>query len=187
MTDKEKLFKLRTDESYFTRVYNEHKGYTMRFLHKMNNDAELLSDLYQDAMIVLYQKVKDPAFVLSCSIQTYVNSICRNQLLNKFKEKSRFIVKDNDGEFDPGITDWFEDEFDDEKENRLNMLEQALEQLKMSGEKCFEILKRFFYQRQSMDEIAVEMNYSNGDNVKNQKSRCQKKLRELVVNGYGSI
>ena len=187
MTDKEKLFKLRTDESYFTRVYNEHKGYTMRFLRKMNDDAELLSDLYQDAMIVLHQKVKDPAFDLSCSIQTYVNSICRNQLLNKFKEKSRFIVKDKVGEFDSDITDWFEDEFEDEKENRLNTLEKALEHLKENGEKCYEILKRFFYQRQSMDEIAVEMKYTNGDNVKNQKSRCQKKLKELVLESYGSI
>ena len=185
MTDKEKLFKLRTDESYFTRVYNEHKGYTMRFLHKMNSDSELLSDLYQDAMIVLYQKVKDPSFQLTCSIQTYVNSICRNQLLNKFKENSRFVTKGDD--FDPGITDWFEDEFEDEKENRLNTLEKALEHFKENGEKCYEILKRFFYQRQSMDEIAVEMQYTNGDNVKNQKSRCQKKLKELVLESYGSI
>lgn len=185
MTDKEKLFKLRTDESYFTTVYNEHKGYSMRFLHKMNSDSDLLSDVYQDAMIVLYQKVQDPAFQLTCSIQTYVNSICRNQLLNKFKENSRFVTKGDD--FDPGITDWFEDEFDAEKENRLNLIENALEHVKANGEKCYEILKRFFYQRQSSAKIAVEMQYTNGRNVKNQKSRCQKKLKELVLESYGSI
>jgi RNA polymerase sigma factor (sigma-70 family) len=185
MTDKEKLFKLKTDESYFTQIYNDHKGYTMRFLTKMNNDSDLLSDLYQDAMIVLCQKVKDPSFQLTCSIQTYINSICRNQLLNKFKESSRYISKGDD--FDPEITDWFEDEFDQEKESRISLIEKALEHLRENGEKCFEILNRFFYQRQSMDEIAVEMQYTNGDNVKNQKSRCQKKLKELVLNGYGAI
>jgi hypothetical protein len=31
------------------------------------------------------------------------------------------------------------------------------------------------------------MDYTNGDNVKNQKSRCQKKLKELVLESYDSI
>jgi RNA polymerase sigma factor (sigma-70 family) len=151
----------------------------------MNNDSDLLSDLYQDAMIVLYQKTKDPAFELTCSIQTYINSICRNQLLNKFKQNSRFITNGDD--FDAGITDWFEDEFDQLKEERINVLERALDRLKENGEKCFEILKRFFYQKESMEDIAGAMGYTNGDNVKNQKARCQKKLKELVLDNYGSF
>ncbi len=156
----------------------------MRFLYKMNSDVDLISDLYQDAMIVLHQKVKDPKFELTCSIQTYINSICRNQLLNKFKENSRFVTKDDD--FDPGISDWFEDDFEAEKESRITVLENALNQLKEKGEKCYEILTRFFYQKQSMDEIAAAMGYTNGDNVKNQKSRCQKKMKELVLEKYAS-
>jgi RNA polymerase sigma factor (sigma-70 family) len=153
-------------------------------MRKMNNDFDLLKDIYQDAVIVLYEKSKDPDFKLTCSIQTYINSICRNQLLNKYKENSRFISKVDD--FDPNVNDWFE-EFDEEKETRLSSIESALEILKEKGEKCFEILKRFFYQKQSMDEIAVELNYTNGDNVKNQKSRCQKKLKEIVLENYESI
>ena len=31
-----------------------------------------------------------------------------------------------------------------------------------------------------MDEIAIAMNYTNSDNVKNQKSRCQKRLKEMT-------
>jgi hypothetical protein len=33
-----------------------------------------------------------------------------------------------------------------------------------------------------MEDIAKILGYTNGDNVKNQKSRCQKKLKELVMN-----
>jgi RNA polymerase sigma factor (sigma-70 family) len=185
MTDKEKLFKLRSDESYFTRVYNEHKGYTMRFLYKMNDDTDLLADLYQDAMILLYQKSKDPAFELTCSIQTYINSVCRNQLLNKFKQNSRFITKGDD--FDQNISDWHEDAFSEEKENRINTLEEALAQLKETGEKCYAILKSYFYEKKSMQEIAQELGYTNGDNVKNQKARCQKKLKELALKAHAAI
>jgi RNA polymerase sigma factor (sigma-70 family) len=184
MTDQEKLLRLAKDDKFFTQIYNEYKDYSLRFLRKMHNDDDLLKDIYQDAVIVLFEKSKDPSFNLTCNIQTYINSVCRNQLLNKFKENSRFITKSDD--FDPNVKDWFE-EYDDEKENRLNLLEKSLEKLKEKGEKCFEILKRFFYQKQSMDQIAVDMNYTNGDNVKNQKSRCQKKLKELVLENYDSI
>ena len=31
-----------------------------------------------------------------------------------------------------------------------------------------------------MERIAYDMDYTNADNVKNQKSRCQKKLKELA-------
>ena len=184
MTDQEKLLRLAKDDKFFTQIYNEYKDYSLRFLRKMHNDDDLLKDIYQDAVIVLFEKSKDPSFNLTCNIQTYINSVCRNQLLNKFKENSRFITKSDD--FEPNVKDWF-DEYDDEKESRLNLLEKSLEKLKDKGEKCFEILKRFFYEKQSMDQIAVEMNYTNGDNVKNQKSRCQKKLKELVLENYDSI
>lgn len=183
MTDQDILSKLRNDNSYFTKIYEENKSHSLNFMRKMNSDFDLITDVYQDAVIVLYEKTKDPNFKLTCSIQTYINSICRNQLLNKFKESSKFIIKSDD--FDSNISDWF-DEFDEEKEQRLGVLENALETLKEKGEKCFEILKRFFYEKQSMEEIAVEMSYTNGDNVKNQKSRCQRKLKEIVLSEYES-
>ena len=93
----------------------------------MHNDDDLLKDLYQDAIIVLFQKIKNPEFKLTCNIQTYINSVCRNQLLNKFKENSRFITKSDD--FEPNIKDWF-DEYDDVKEDRLRSIEKSLEKLK---------------------------------------------------------
>ena len=90
MTDLEKLFKLKNDKSYFTKVYEEHREYSLNFMRKMNNDSDLIKDIYQDAVIVLYENSRNPNFQLTCSIQTYINSICRNQLLNKYKEQSRF-------------------------------------------------------------------------------------------------
>jgi RNA polymerase sigma factor (sigma-70 family) len=186
MTDIEKIVKLRNDEHYFGQVYRDHRDYALRFMSKIHNDHEVIQDVYQDAIIVLYENVKKPGFQLSCSIQTYLNSICRNQLLNKHKKMAKMHLVDSN-DYDNSINDWFEnDEFDPEKEERITVLENALHNLKEKGEKCFEILKRYFYSKQSMDEIASEMGYTNGDNVKNQKSRCQKRLREMVMENYSS-
>jgi RNA polymerase sigma factor (sigma-70 family) len=186
MTDQDKVFKLANDERYFTQVYNEHKDYSLRFLRKMYNDDDLLKDIYQDATIVLYENAKKSNFKLTCSIQTYLNSICRNRLLSLRRNKVNTLVNADD--FDPNISDWFvEEKYDEEKEERFTAIEKALEKMKEAGGQCYEILKRFFYQKQQMEQIAVDLNYTNGDNVKNQKSRCQKKLKELVLENYESI
>jgi DNA-directed RNA polymerase specialized sigma24 family protein len=81
MTDIEKVTRLRNDDRYFGEVYNDHRPYSMRFMSKIHKDHEVIQDVYQDAVIVLLENVKKPDFQLSCSIQTYLNSICRNQLL----------------------------------------------------------------------------------------------------------
>ena len=73
MTDQDILFKLRNDSSYFSKIYNDYKSHSLNFMRKMNNDFDLLKDIYQDAVIVLYEKSKDPDFKLTCSIQTYIN------------------------------------------------------------------------------------------------------------------
>ncbi len=177
MTDQEKIVQLRSDNSFFTKIYNDHRNYSLNFMRKMNNDDDLIKDIYQDAIIVLYENTRNPKFELTCSIQTYLNSICRNQLLTKYKENSRFLSIND--QFDSTINDWYDNDYNAIKEERISIIENALIQLKEKGEKCYEILSRFFYQKQSMDDIALEMNYSNGDSVKNQKARCQKKIKEI--------
>jgi hypothetical protein len=49
--------------------------------------------------------------------------------------------------------------------------------MKIGASKCHEILNRFFYENQSMEKIAYFMDYSNAENAKNQKYRCQQKLK----------
>ena len=162
-------------------IYIKHKSYCINFMRKMNAvDEDTLLDIYQDAIIVLYEKAQNTEFTLTCSIQTYLNSICRNQVLVRIGSKNKAInVNIGDSEFDEDINDWFND---DEviEDNKFKSVTNAMSKLKELGGRCHEILKRFWYQNQTMEQIAYEMDYSNADNVKNQKARCQKKLKELA-------
>ena len=162
-------------------VYIKHKSYCINFMRKMNAiDEDTLLDIYQDAIIVLYEKAQNADFVLTCSIQTYLNSICRNQVLVRIGSKNKAINVDiSDSEFDEDIIDWFNDDVVIE-DNKFKSVTNAMSKLKELGGRCHEILKRFWYQNQTMEQIAYEMDYSNADNVKNQKARCQKKLKELA-------
>ena len=74
------------------------------------------------------------------------------------------------------LTDWFDDSNLVNNE-RVTALKGILSEMKESASKCYDILVRFFYQNQTMEKIATALGYTNADNAKNQKYRCQEKLK----------
>jgi RNA polymerase sigma factor (sigma-70 family) len=158
-------------------LYEKHFDYCMNFMKKIHADAALNQDVFHDALIVFYEKITDDNFKLNCSIQTYLNSICRNQVLVRLNKESKKLSYLE--ECDERINDWFEND-ENTDSNKILAITNALEKLKNLGGKCYEILRRFFYDNHSMAKIAFDLEYTNAENVKNQKARCQKKLKEIT-------
>ena len=67
-------------------------------------DREEIKDIYQDAVIVLRENVNKPGWELTCTIQTYLNSICYYQGLTVFGKPKISPGSEDDIE---EITDWF--------------------------------------------------------------------------------
>ena len=177
LSDKEIIELLKVSSDNLDVLYNKHCDYCMNFMLKINHNEELNKDIFHDALIVFYEKIKKGNYEMTCSIQTYLNSICRNQILVRLKKSEKHSQYSED--FDENIIDWYEvDEADNSSKTEAIVI--ALGKLKEFGGKCYEILRRYFYENSSMEKIAYELNYSNADNVKNQKARCQKRLKELV-------
>ena len=179
--DIELIDQLRLSNSALTILYKRNKSYCINFMKSMYNDQDEIYDIYQDAILVLYENVLKKDFVFSCSIQTYLNSICRNQILKRVKSSERFKIvnPDDNYEFTDNITDWHDDVIDVNIE-RVIVMKTILIEMKESSNKCYDILVRFFYKNQTMDQIATELQYTNADNAKNQKYRCQEKLKNEV-------
>jgi RNA polymerase sigma factor (sigma-70 family) len=56
-------------------------------------------------------------------------------------------------------------------------IDEHFEQL---GDKCQKVLKLFYYDGFTLEEIQKQLNYDNYNVVKSQKSRCLKTLKELI-------
>lgn len=185
LTDIEILTLLKVNSEALSIVYKRHKKYCINFMKNMWNDFEAIQDIYQDAIIVLYENVQKPDFQLSCTIQTYLNSICRNQVLKRISFDNRYHVKKKDEEnsenefFIDSVNDWFE-EVNDVNEGRVKVMKSILEEMKEVGSKCYEMMVMFFYQNKTMETIAQAMNYTNADNAKSQKYKCQEKFKSEV-------
>jgi RNA polymerase sigma factor (sigma-70 family) len=192
MSDKELVELIKEDQDYLGVVYKKSKEYCISFMVKMSSNVKLdeLNDIFHDAILILYEKILSGNFELTSSIQTYLNSICRFQLLNKFKiekklvnenDKMSFDFMNKDLSFDEAITDVLEP-IENEKEKQFTAIEKALLNMKEAGGKCYNLLILFWYQKKSMDEIADILDYTNAANAKNQKYKCQKRLEKLAHN-----
>ena len=180
-TDQELISLLKEDSEALSIVYKRHKSYCINFMKSMYNEYDEIKDIFQDAVIVFYENLNTDGFTLTCSMQTYLNSICRNQILKRINFSKRYDVKtaDDKSEFLENITDWFDDGMEVNNE-RVNVMKDILKDMKETSSKCYDILVRFFYQNQTMDKIAADLDYTNADNAKNQKYRCQEKLKTEV-------
>ena len=132
-----------------------------------------------DSKIVLYEKNQNPEFKLTCSIQVYLNSICYYQFLARLKSSyTKKMVHTDD--FDENSQDWFEEETETNN-TKIERLLKEFEILKVNGDKCYERLKLFYYDKLSMAEIASKLEFSNAVSARNQVNRCRGKLKLLLA------
>lgn len=190
-TDQELILKIKEDAEALGIVYKKCKSSALQFLRKINYNSDEridIEDIFQDAIIVLYEKIRSSNFVLTSSLQTYLNSVCRFQLLKKIEKNNVVEFYDNDENddenddsmrFNPLITDSLE-EFEDATEQQYNAIEKALEKMRVAGGHCYELLTLFWYHKKSMNELSEIFGYTNAANTKNQKARCQKRLEKIT-------
>jgi RNA polymerase sigma factor (sigma-70 family) len=166
------------NENIITEIYKNCRGQSINFLRNIGCDSVKAEDIFQDALIVLYEKIKDGSYVKKSSIQTYLNSICRFRWLKIIRDNKEQTTSENFS-FDSSIDDWF-DEFEEERESKIKTITEALNEMGQKGGKCKEILKMFFYENKSMIEIAEHFGLTNANNAKVQKAKCQKRLKEMT-------
>jgi RNA polymerase sigma factor (sigma-70 family) len=171
------------DNLSFDDLYRKHRNSSMNFMRRMIDNEDEILDVYQDAVIVLYNNSQRSDFQLTCSVQTYLNSICRNQVLKRIPN-SRKLVRADD--YEEGITDWME-EYDEERERKITAIESALLELESAKGPCFGLLRGFYFLKKKMSTLATDLGFANEDSAKNQKARCMKKLKEIVLRKFGEI
>lgn len=169
------------DDKAATALYNKHKGYCMRFMDKMYWDNDTNQDIYQDAIMVFINKTRDNTLTLrNTRIQTYLNTVCRNQILVRLKQKNKPIPMDIGWEDD--IMN-IEDEGLDENEiisERVKIILDELEIMKLKGPDCFKLLKSIFYENRKLETVASLLNYKNTRSAITQSYKCRERLKKQV-------
>lgn len=159
-------------------VYNQYYPIVTKWIRNNGGSEADAADVYQEAMVILYEKSQDETFRLSCKIGTYLFAISKHLWYKKInkQQSSPVILSDEDRQ------EWaYEDDINahKERENYYVQLNSALDQI---GEPCRSLLKAFYHEDKSMQEIASGFGYTNTDNAKTQKYKCLARLRKIFYN-----
>jgi RNA polymerase sigma factor (sigma-70 family) len=142
---------------------------------KAGGNSSDATDIFQDALLILIQKISDADFKLNCHINTFLFGICRNLSHEYYRKKGKQSSMQIDIEEPFNESESIESFI--EQENRYKALDRIL--LKI-GKKCMEVLSLFYIQDLSMSEIAKRMGFKSEVSAKTQKYKCIEKARELT-------
>ena len=169
----------KNDRQAVETIYGKHFGMIQSLIINNNGSSEDARDIFQEAMIVLYERSRSADFELQCQLKTYLYSVCRRLWLKKLSQSQRYIPQVN--EIEETIQVEEEIELHELKNLEFQLMEKSLMGL---GEPCKSLLEAFYIQRKNMSEIAVSFGYTNPDNAKNQKYKCLIRLRKLFFSEY---
>jgi len=169
----------KNDRKAIETIYRQQFNMVQSLVINNNGTSHDAQDIFQEAMIVLYEKARSGSFELNCQLKTYVYSVCRRLWLKKLQQLQRFAPELNGGEEIVAVEE--DIELHEERNNEFQMMERALSNL---GEPCKSLLEAFYLQKKNMNEIAGNFGYTNSDNAKNQKYKCLVRLKKIFFAQY---
>jgi len=160
-------------------LYKSHFTMIQHFVLNNNGSFDDARDLFQEAMITLYEKVQSDSFVLSCQIKTYLFSICKNLWLKRLQQMGKYSAPLSTEEESIAVEADLEDF--QKKDAAFTIMNRALNSL---GEPCKSLLEGYYLNKKGMQELAEDFGYTNADNAKNQKYKCLMRLKKLFFSQY---
>ncbi|HLF34428.1 MAG TPA: RNA polymerase sigma factor [Cyclobacteriaceae bacterium] len=135
-------------------------------------------DIFQDSLILLFEKLQQPEFRLRCSIKTFIYAVSKRLWLKRWNEQK---VKIYDTQFETEPQDM--ENLIQSHENHDLALSKMMHAIGELGEPCATILKDFYLRDLTMNDIAAKFGYTNSENAKTQKYKCLQRLKKLFFYG----
>ena len=168
-----------SDRKAVETIYQDNYNMVQALVINNNGSADDAKDIFQETMIVLYEKVRTGSFELNCQIKTFVYSVSRRLWLKRLQQQNRYAAPGDNMEAVIPV----EDDLDahEQRNTEFEMMEQAILHL---GEPCKSLLEAYYLQKQNMQTIAANFGYTNADNAKNQKYKCLMRLKKIFFTNY---
>jgi len=132
----------------------------------MNGSFDDAKDVFQDALVIWYEKKTAGGFETDYDESHYIKGIARHLWYKKFNTDK--------------ITKSLSDRFDVEEQAEPAVSENMLRYVALSGKKCMELLKSFYYDALNMKEIATQFGFSGERSATAQKYKCLEKVRGAI-------
>jgi RNA polymerase sigma factor (sigma-70 family) len=174
LSDKTLLVQLRNEKSSsFELLYTFYFPSIASYIKQNQGNKEDAEDVFQEAIMVLLQKLRQNDFVLTSSLKTYLYAIAKNLWLKRLRD-NKLIIVENALEFENQETDTPIFELYPEKTTQ----EKVENWLHKITSHCQHILKAIFFYNESMDSLMNKMGWKNKHTAANQKYKCIEQIKK---------
>ena len=155
------------------RFYKENFKYVRGYILQNSGSKEDVEDVFQDALMLIYQKLESDSLELKASLRTYFFAVCKNLWKKRLRKKSKMIttneVYGTSIKLEESILDVIE------SKEREHLYRKYFLQL---SETCQKVLALVFEDK-NMKEISEITGYAEVYTRK-KKFECKKSLLERV-------
>jgi len=167
---------LDNDRKGIEEIYEKFSERIRRFVTSNNGSVKDAQDIFQEALISIYQKARKENFVLTCPFEAFLYLVCRSKWMNELKkrQKAGVTIQELKG---------FHDEQDAQRLAEVASKEEAKDALFQQAfstlsEGCRKLL-RLSWTGEHMEKVAQQLEVSYGY-VRKKKSECVAKLMERI-------
>jgi DNA-directed RNA polymerase specialized sigma24 family protein len=161
-------------EALFMKLYQEAFPLVARHVSKMGGSFDEAKDIFQDALVVYYEKVQVSDVTLKYTEKAYLFGIAKYLWIKRYKENSNNIFFDLEGGSFNEVTDLTDTRYEEISSLKLMRL------LQHAGQKCMQLLSAFYYEKLDMETLAERFGFSGPRSATVQKFKCLEKVKETV-------
>jgi len=153
-------------EELFISLYKNAFPAVARYVSKMGGTFDEAKDIFQDALVIYYEKSVECSFELKTNEKAYLLGIAKHLWLKKHRDNIKNVPIDD---------------FDIEgEETTLASDKKILNFLQTAGKKCMDLLRSFYYDQLPLADAAELFGFSGVRSATVQKYKCLEKVRETV-------
>lgn len=157
-------------------LYDSYYRYLERYVLQNSGNEDDAADMIQEAFLIFIRLIEENKFRQESSIKSYLYSIIKNLWITELRKRKSMALRNEIYEIDkkedtPDISNAIM------KNESHKIIMDVFAEI---GQKCRNILYRFYYEELSMKEIMVLEDFSNEQVLRNKKHKCLKGLIEKI-------
>jgi DNA-directed RNA polymerase specialized sigma24 family protein len=154
-------------EQLFIALYKSAFPSVARYISKMGGSFDEAKDIFQDALVIYYEKAAAGSVSIKTNEKAYLLGISKHLWLRKFKDN---VLRSPIDGIDLEAAA-------DEEDYSENML---MHYLATAGKKCMDLLRSFYYDNVPLADAATLFGFSGVRSATVQKYKCLEKVRETI-------
>jgi RNA polymerase sigma factor (sigma-70 family) len=153
-------------------IYETYYPHIRTHVLKNSGTEDDAKDVFQDALMAVFQNVSNEEFELTCKFKTYLSAVSQNIWNKRLRSRKDKVFVPTDDLCVP------QDEINDaiQKYERYTFFREMFEKLK---DDCKTILQHYF-SGHSMKEISAKLNHASVSYTKKRKFICKERLFKLI-------